>query len=176
MKYSYYLSLMHDMFIIINIISLFLIDYRYLHYNIIINTLILCGWVLNKNCIVKEYERYVACAYDNDESKCTDDYVDHSLYFHLDPLHSLWIGIMLIILFLIIRYRYKYNFIELSPYFKKFTANVFLVLINVWFAMLLIPAIHYNQKYKNIKQLSIYSAFYGIVVVCSIYYLFVQNI
>ena len=175
MKYSYYLFLIHNMFVVINIISLFIIDYRFLHYNIIINTLILCGWVLNKYCIVTEYERYVAREYDNDndEHNCMDD---HSLHFHIDPFDKQWLGVILLMLCLILRYKYKYNFIELSSFLKNFTECLFLILINVWFAMLLIPAIHYNQKYKNIKQLSMYCTFYIVLLVCSIYYLFVQNI
>jgi len=166
---------MHDIFIIINLISVFLIDYKYLSYNIILNICILFGWILNKNCIAKEYERYVACTYDNDESKCIDEEVDHSLYFYINPLGTEWIGVILFIIILSLRYRYKYNFINITnPFFKTILLKILLVLINLWFACLLIPAINYNNKYNNIKQLTIYTTFYVIILVCSMYYIFIQ--
>ena len=174
MKYASFFSLLHVILFNINLISIFLLDYKYLMYPILILSLLLFGWLLNKECIVSEYESFIECEYDKVEDTCTK--VNKGLDFSISDLFNCtWIVTIIGLSICIVRYKYKYNFIEtINPVFNKLLLSTGFIIYNLLFLLLFEPAIKYYIKYKNIKFLTLYMFFY-IVIICVTMYYFIKE-
>ena len=178
MKFSFYIGWLHLLFAIVNILCMFLLDYHYLNYTILISSLILLGWVLNKDCILVEYEKFIECTYDKVEDKCDVlNKTNHKLQFHIDLWHHDWILLIIGISISLIRYRYQYNFFSLSRsrILNSILIGIFMICINLLFFLLFIPAVKYYNEYKNKKQLLMYITYFLVCIACSVNYLFIQE-
>ena len=164
MKFSNVITTLHYVFMAgINLLCMFLLDYHYLPYTIIMSVLIMFGWILNKDCFMLEYEHFIECSYEGIEDKCTLlDKSDHRLQLHIDLWNRGWIILMIGISLSFIRYRYQYNFFSISSSNVLTTILLisFFTSINLLFLLLFIPAINYYKTYKNKKQLFIYMTYF----------------
>lgn len=174
MKYSRYFILLHSIIFNINLISIFLLDYKYLMYPILIISFIIFGWLVNKHCIISEYETFIECTYDKVEDTCTK--VNKGLKFCISDLFNFtWIVTITGLIICIARYKYKFNFIEINNnVFNKLLLSIGLVIYNLLFLALFEPAIKYYVKYKNIKFFILYILFYIVIIGVTIYY-FIQE-
>lgn len=177
-KYISIIKYIHKSINIWMALSLFLSDYNYLSYNIIVCILMLLGWLFNTECVLIEYEKYIERTYDkvkkehNKCNKCT-----RSFTFHVSDRYKYKIYSPIIyILISLLRICFKYNFITFqSPFYKSLMITVLMIVLLLLFIILLIPAIRYHNKYKNNKQMIIYLSFFIIIVCISFYYLLFQE-
>ena len=178
MKYSDIIKFLHSCITIMLLISLFILDYKYLPYAILIPILIFLGWLFNSECVLLEYEKFIECTYEKNEKKCNScNKLDRYFSFYIKEKYHYKIAILIIyVMFLLLRIIYKDNLITFeSSFYKRFLITLFTIFLNVLFLILIVPSIQYNEKYKNKKQFIIYIIFYIIIIVMSYYYYFVQN-
>ena len=180
MKYVDVLKLMHVLFVVIMVVALVLADYRYLSYIIIVSACIIVGWMLNKECVINEYDRFVECSYDNNDDKCKEcNQHDQGFKVHLyiiSKYKGWFLSFMIIILICILRIVYQYNFITFTTVASKsIILTLFMVIINLLFFILLIPAIQHYTRYQNVKQLTVYLVFFVTILSLSCYYCFIQS-
>lgn len=171
MKYSFYVTALHFLMAVFNVLSVIFLDYQYMIYVILLNSFVLLGWLLNKECFMKEYEMFVQCTYENDTTLCNECNKNPRLHFHIDPFEKSWLFVIVLQTIAITRYVYKYNLITFDTTFMK---TIFLDLgfatICILLLMLLLPALHYHHTYKNKKQLYMYVVYTLVFFSIFIYY------
>jgi len=164
-----YLGL-HNSFYILFGLSLITVDYIYLPYVIVTLSLILIGWIINYNCFLREYERFISCFFDNEYDQCNHLNKDMNKTGFEISRYLLEPATFVLILFLI-RYYYKYNVITFdNPLYKRIIISIFILVLNILFLLLIIPVVNYYKIYNNKKQLYLYIIYYLIIIIVSYHY------
>lgn len=178
MKFYNLVKNLHLSFAVINILCMLVVDYHYLNYCILISSLILLGWILNKSCFMGEYENFIHCSYDNTNESCkTINKNNRMLEFHIDVFTLEWSILIVGISISLIRMYYHYNFFSFSNdhVFNGVLLGSFVISINLLFILLLVPSINYYNQFKNKKIMVLYVTYFIISIVCSFNYFFIQD-
>lgn len=159
---------LHRIFIILVLLSIFIIDYTKCFYLIIIFICVYVQWVVH-GCILQDYEAFIQCNYENKEDMChlSNRYPFFNRFDISINSYSfiLWSGLLI----LLYRYFNKINFISIPHGDLVFPLSLFIVFINL--LLIILPAYYHYKQYKHYKLLLIYIITLILCTTLFIYYL-----
>ena len=186
--YVYFYQYLHILFLFGIIFSVFLTSHKFIFYPFYILFLLLISWKIY-GCFLKDYENFIEWKYDKNPSLYTE-VLKHSSIKLKEPIQKkpipkpkpevffipslnndiirnrVWWSILyLLLLICMIRYYFKFDLYECQG-----PLTLTILLFNIYFLFLIIPAFdHYNDT-KNIKLFCIFCIYFIIILIGSFFY------